>query len=78
MTLRDVSYASGAVRYTSAFPVETIIKLSFVPKSVQVAGRPLRELASAQPAEKADGWSFNPATHVLTVQHSAGAISVTK
>lgn len=78
LNLRDVSYGKDTVRYASAFPVETIIKLSFVPKSVQVSGRTLRELASTKSAGEGDGWSFNPATHVLTVHHAAGAVTVTK
>jgi hypothetical protein len=78
VSLHDVGYAKDAVRYASSFPVETTIKLGFVPQSVQVGGRPLRQFGSDKSATEGDGWSFNPTTQVLTMRHAAGAANVTK
>jgi hypothetical protein len=74
--LRDVSYASGSVRYASAQPAEVSIKLGFTPKSVQVAGKPLAALTPGKTS--GDGWSFNPTTHVLTIRQTAGAAVIGK
>jgi hypothetical protein len=70
VALRDVSYAKGAVKYASMRPATVMLKLSFTPKSVQLGGRDLAK------SEKGDGWSYDPATKVLTVRHAPGAVSV--
>jgi hypothetical protein len=71
--LRDVRYAPGSVRYATLLPSQVVMKLNFVPKTVQVG-------ASLLPAtgHRAEGnsWSFDAATHVLTVRHAAGEVSV--
>ena len=72
--LHDVSYARDAVRYASRFPAQVMMKLSSTPKSVQLAGRPLGKLNG----EGKSGWSFDRATHVLTIRHDAGEVSVSK
>lgn len=76
VSLRDVAYVRGAVRYASALPAAVTLKLGFTPKAVQVGGKPLREIAAGKSAGAADGWSFDPATRVLTLRHAAGAVSI--
>lgn len=78
VSLRDVAYAPGAVRYSVVSPTEVRLKLSFTPKSVQLAGKPLREMARGKAVGTADGWTFDPATQVLTVRHGAGQVSVAR
>ncbi len=69
---RNVRYAPGLVRYATIFPAWVTIKLGFEPKTVQVDGRPLP--AGGQGV----GWRFDAATHVLTVRHGAGEVSIAK
>ncbi len=74
--LRDVGYAKGVVRYASTMPAEVSVKLSFAPKSVQLDGKRLGEIAREKSATGAESWSFDPATRVLTIRHAAGAVIV--
>lgn len=72
----EVSYAGGAIQYSSAFPAEVSAKLNFVPRSVLVGGRALAESKSSKTATTGEGWSFDAQTKVLTVRHGAGKVSV--
>ncbi len=76
VSLHGVSYARASVKYAANLPTEVVLKLSFTPKSVQLGGRPLRELASDKTTATGDGWTFNPSTRVLTVRHAAGQVSI--
>lgn len=75
--VRDVRYAPGVVRYATARRAQVVIKLSFAPRSVQVAGKLLSALP-AKASARAEGWTYDAATRVLTVQHGAGEVSVMK
>jgi hypothetical protein len=78
VSLRDVAYAKGSVRYASAAPAEVTLKLSFAPKSVSVGQRPLGQFGKSGPGGEGTGWSFDAKTRVLTLRHAAGEVSVTK
>ncbi|HUI44005.1 MAG TPA: hypothetical protein VL523_18735 [Terriglobia bacterium] len=61
-----ISYDQGAVAY-STFDADStdVLRLDFVPKSVAAGGR---ELSPRQDLN-AEGFTFDPATHVLKVHH---------
>jgi hypothetical protein len=69
-SLRDVRYAPGRVSYATIAPGKVTMKLGFEPKAVQLGGRALAK------GGKGDGWTFDAATRVLTVQHGAGQVTV--
>ena len=68
--LRNVRYAPGNLGYATAFPAKESIKLKSEPRAVQLGGRALAK------GGQGDGWTFDAATHVLTVRHAAGEVSV--
>lgn len=72
--LYDVRYAAGRVSYASRLPSTVTVKLATAPKSVQVSGRDLGQLAAVK---SGSGWSFDAATHVLSVRSEAGGVSIT-
>lgn len=78
VSLREVGYAPGSVRYATPLPAEVTIKLSFTPTEVKVGNRRLRQVAQRGAKSEDAGWSFDPKTHVLTVRHAAGAVTVGK
>ena len=75
---RDVRYAPGSVRYATLAPTKVVIKLSFIPKTVQIDKRPLRQLENGMGSDESSGWSFESASRVLTIRHAAGEVSVVK
>ena len=70
--LRDIRYAPGRVSYATMMPGSETVKLSFEPKSVQVAGRPLARNGQEE------GWSYDAAQQVVVLRHAAGEVSIAK
>lgn len=70
--LRNVRYGPGSVSYATILPGTETIKLGFEPKTVQAGGRPLAR------GGQGNGWTFDPATRVLTLQHGAGEVSIAR
>ncbi|MBN1489010.1 MAG: hypothetical protein JXA69_03760 [Phycisphaerae bacterium] len=73
--VRDVRYAPGEVQFETIAPSTTTLKLAFVPKVVRLGQQELRavnELAGGDGV----GWSFDPATKLLTIRHDAGRVTV--
>jgi hypothetical protein len=60
------------VRYATRHPATVSVKLAFTPGSVELNGRSLPKSARADNR----GWSFDSATHVLTLRHDAGAVTI--
>ena len=75
VSIREVRYASGKVHFETIAPATTTLKLAFVPKAVRLGQQELRavnELAGGDGV----GWSFAPATKLLTIRHGAGPVTV--
>jgi len=71
--VHEIRYLPGQIRYETIAPARTVLKLSFAPKAVY-AGK--RELPKVKEVSERKGWSFDPATRLLTIRHDAGQISV--
>ena len=72
--VHDVAYPKGAVRYATRYPADVTMKLGFAPKTVTAGGRPLGKLSGDQGA----GWSFDAASHVLTIRQGEGSVVVSQ
>ncbi len=73
--LREVHYGPGLVQYASLTPGRIVMKLSFVPQRVRLAGQPLR---AHEASAVGDGWFYDPKTQVLTIRHPAGTVHVSR
>lgn len=73
--VREIRYAAGQVRLETIAPSRTILKLSFVPQTVHAGTKLLRPLQQL-PASGAEGWSFEPATRLLTIRHDTSPVTV--
>jgi len=66
-TVTSITYAPGRIDYRTFDNAGTeTLKLAFAPASVTVGGVALGQSSGG------DGWTYNAATSVLTVRHSAG------
>ena len=76
--LRDVTYAPAAIAYTATAPAQVKAKLSHVPETITLDGKPLP--SSDQPPSKGSepAWHFDPATRLLTLHHNAGKVEIMK
>jgi hypothetical protein len=70
--LRDVRYAPGNVSYATLLPAREALKLSFEPRTVQAAGRPLPRDGREQ------GWTYDAASQVVVLRHPAGEVVIGK
>ena len=70
--LRNVRYAPGRVSYATMLPGSETVKLSFAPKSVEIAGRALPRNGGEQ------GWTYDPAQQTVVLRHGAGEVSIAK
>jgi hypothetical protein len=75
--LREVRYAPGDVSFETIAPSRTVLKLSFTPKAVRAGARDLEALKEPPTADRL-GWSFDPATRLLTIRHDRGPVTVLK
>jgi len=73
--VREVGYSAGQVRCETIAPSCTILKLSFVPQAVHAGTRELGAVKEL-PADDRLGWSFDPATSLLTIRHDGGPVDV--
>jgi len=63
-----IAYGTGSVTYSTFDDESTdVLRLNFVPDIVTVGGRPL----SRRPDLAQQGYTFDDATHVLTIRHSS-------
>jgi len=74
--VREVRYSAGHVQFEAIAPSRTVIKLSFVPKSVTVNKNELKPLEIRKVEEVGPGWCFDAASKTLTLRHNAGAVSI--
>ena len=75
MYVREVRYSPGQVRFETIAPSRTVLKLSFVPKAVHAGTREISAVKEL-PADDRVGWSFDPATSLLTIRHDRGQVEV--
>ena len=67
--VRNITYAAGAVSYTTADPAATdSLRLNFAPQSVVVDGRTL----TRNSALDREGWTYDSATGVMRIRHDSG------
>jgi hypothetical protein len=72
---REVRYAPSQVRFETIAPSRTVLKLSFVPKTVRAGSHEL-DAEKQSPTDDRAGWAFDPATRLLTIRHGTGPIEV--
>jgi hypothetical protein len=75
--LREVRYAAGSLSYTAAVPATVVAKLAFVPGTVKSGTRAIPRLDAGARASGA-GWTYDAATHVITIVNQAGAVAIAK
>ena len=68
--VKDVSYTSGGVSYTTVDNVSTeSFRLAYTPTAVTAGGVPLNQVSTLS----TEGWTFDQTTGVLRVRHDASA-----
>jgi hypothetical protein len=77
VSIREIRYSPGRVRFETMSPSRSVLKLGFAPKAVYAGGNELPELKEP-PAGERLGWCFNPATSLLTIRHQGGLLEVTR
>ena len=76
--LRDVTYAPAAIGYTTTAPAQLKAKLSHVPETITLDGKPLPSSDQAPSKDSPPAWHFDPATQVLTLHHGAGKVEIAR